>query len=396
MNHIIRIIVLSLLMILYYSCSPSHEIKSEKIIASWTELPTTNFPLMRGQYAMAYNSRHKKIVAYGGRTGFRDDFQNVNETWAFDYKIITWVNLEAKDSPPWRSGHTMVYDQVRDMIILFGGNDFTKVFNDLWQYDYSSNTWTNITPDFSPEARQMHGMVYVPDREVIIMFGGRKLNGGASFSDVWELNCKTYTWKKLNPKNNPKVSDHVNITYDQLADKVLLYIAPAIWAYDFDSNNWTELEPTNKPNLDHCSFIYEPQYNKSVLFGNIDESNRFNMIKIPYILLLLGIIGLVSFLVTKLIQWILPINIKGKKSFAIIYMATTIIQVMVIFVFLNSSNRHTWIFDYSTNNWTNITPRNMLNVRIEHDGMVYLEDEQVFVQYGGCCTDETLELKLNQ
>lgn len=72
---------------------------------------------------------------------------------------------------------------------------------------------------------------------------------------------------------------------------------------------------------------------------------------------------------------------------------------------MDGFRRQTWVFDYSTNSWTNITPRNMFSslnrlfnqgVRIEHDGMVYLEDEQVFVQYGGCCSDETLELKLNQ
>jgi N-acetylneuraminic acid mutarotase len=224
-----------------------------------------------------------------------------------------------------------VYDPVRDKLVLFGGNDFTKVFNDLWQYDYSSNTWINITPDYSPEARQLHGMVYVPDRDVILLFGGRRLNGGAAFSDIWELDCSTYTWTKLDPENNPGVSDHVNITYDLSAQKVLLYIAPDIWAYDFNSNDWTELLVDNKPNLDHSSFIYDPKHKKTVLFGNLDGFNRY-----------------------------------------------------------------TWIFDYSTNTWMNITPKNMLDVRIEHDWMVYLEDEQVFIQYGGCCSDATLELKLNR
>jgi len=338
MKHIIQIIVLPLLMILHSSPNFSQEIKRQKpnvvepVVATWSILPTKNFPSMRTDYAMAYNTHHKKIVAYGGRTGFRSDFQNVNETWAFDYKKYIWVNLEPRNSPPWRSSHTIVYDPGRDKVVLFAGNDFTKVFNDLWQYDYSSNTWTNITPDYSPEARQMHGMVYVPDRDVIIMFGGRRLNGEAAFSDIWELNCKTYTWKKLNPENNPRVSDHVNITYDQLADKALLYIAPAIWAYDFDTNNWTNLEPNNIPDLEHSSFIYEPKYKKSILFGNI----------------------------------------------------------------YGESGRYTWIFDYSTNSWSNITPRNMFDIRIEHDGMVYLKDEHVFVQYGGPFSDLTLELKLTQ
>ena len=126
--------MLPLLMILHCSPNFSQEKKSEQpnvvepVVATRTQLPTKNFPLMRTDYAMAYNTHHKKIVAYGGRTGFRSDFQNVNETWAFDYTKKTWVNLEPKNSPPWRSSHTIVYDPVRDNVIMFAGNDFTKVF----------------------------------------------------------------------------------------------------------------------------------------------------------------------------------------------------------------------------------------------------------------------------
>lgn len=402
MKQVIQLVALSLLMILQCSCNFSQDRKSEKISANWTKLPTTNFPLMRGEYALAYNSKYKKIVAYGGRTGFRSRtrFQNVNETWEFDYKKNTWVNLEAKNLPPWRANHSMVYDEVRNKVLMFGGGDFINAFNDLWQYDYSSNTWTNITPDYSPEARILHGMVYVPDRDVVIMYGGRKATGGVSFSDIWQLDCKTYTWKQLNPENNPGVADHVNITYDQSADKVLVYNTPAVWAYDFDSITWTKLESINNPILDHSSFMYETQYNKSVLFGNVEREGPSKMRIILYMFLILISIGLLSFLVCKSIQWFIPVNIKGKKSFWISYIAIATVQIAVVMLFINSKasnmERHTWIFDYSTISWTNITPRNMLGVRIEHDGMIYLEDEQVFIQYGGCCSDETLELKLDQ
>ena len=37
----------------------------------WTQLPTRNFPEIRSEYDMAYDTFHKKIIAYGGRTGFR-------------------------------------------------------------------------------------------------------------------------------------------------------------------------------------------------------------------------------------------------------------------------------------------------------------------------------------
>jgi len=54
----------------------------------------------------------------------------------------------------------------------------------------------------------------------------------------------------------------------------------------------------------------------------------------------------------------------------------------------------TWIFDYSENKWTNITPNNIPYEFTEHFDMVYLNDQNVFIQYGGCCTDKTLELKI--
>ena len=55
-------------------------------------------------------------------------------------------------------------------ILMFGGSDFTQVFNDLWEYDYNQNTWANRSTNTPPEARQMHGMVYVPDRDVVYYF----------------------------------------------------------------------------------------------------------------------------------------------------------------------------------------------------------------------------------
>ena len=45
---------------------------------------------MRTEFAMVYDSAHQKIIAYGGRD---IDFNNVNETWAFDAETATWTNL---------------------------------------------------------------------------------------------------------------------------------------------------------------------------------------------------------------------------------------------------------------------------------------------------------------
>lgn len=343
MTYIIwKIFVAILIGFFYFSCGGSkyagqqlHTAKKGDV-ATWMKL-ATNSPNMRVSYAMAYDTHHRKIIVHGGRSGFMD-FNNINETWAFDYKSKTWKNLKPINSPPWRSSHTMVYDPVRHKLLMFGGNDFKRAFNDLWEYDYDQNSWTELSPANPPESRQLHGMVYIPDRDVVIVFGGRRSNGGAAFADTWEFNCKTRTWTKLNPQNNPPVSDHVNITYDTSERKMILFTSPEIWAYDFDTADWTNLEPANSPVSNHSNLVYDSHNKKTILFGN----------------------------------------------------------------FRNPNSRQTWSFDYPENKWTNITPKKFPKIDftrasiIEHAGMVYLSDHDVFIQYGGCCSNQTLELKLNK
>ena len=292
---------------------------------------------MHSMNAMAYDTLYKKIINYGGRTGF-PDFDNVNETWAFDYKSCTWTNLKPTNSPPWRSSHSMVYDGLRHKVLMFGGNDFIQAYNDLWEYDYKQNTWTKRSTTNPPEGRQMHGMVYIPDRDVVIIFGGRRSDGGASFADTWEFNCKTSVWKRLNPEKIPPVSDHVNITYDRSVNKMILFTYSQTWAFDFDTKNWTRLITTNAPDNDHSNLVYSEHHEKSILFGTSNSS----------------------------------------------------------------SGMFTWIFDYSENSWTNITSNDFPTIDfyvhdiIEHDAIVYLNDHNIFIQYGCCCSDQTLELNLSK
>jgi len=341
MNHIIQKITLSLLMIVQLSCAqnesqlqPSTNTANDAI---WTQL-LANGPSMHANNAMVYDTLNKKIINYGGRSGF-PDFVVINETWAFDYNLTTWTNLNPAISPPWRTSHSMVYDELRHKVLMFGGDDFSKAFNDLWEYDYSQNTWTKRSTNTPPKARQIHGMVYIPDRDVVMIFGGRRSDGGASFADTWEFNCETSVWRKLNPENSPPVSDHVNMTYDKSAEKVLLFTNFQTWALNLDTENWTRLDAANPPDSDHSNFVYSDHHQKSILFG--DSRSTQNMI--------------------------------------------------------------TWTFNYSENSWTDITSGNFPTINfngnppvIEHDALVYLNDLNVFIQYGGCCSEQTLELSLNK
>lgn len=327
-------IVILLFILVQISCDSSLGSQDD---ASWSVL-ATNYPEMRGEYAMAYDTLNKKIIAFGGRTGFRSDFQNVDETWTFDYSVPSWTKLEPSNAPPWRTNHTMTYDPKRHKTLLFGGNDFNQVFNDLWEFDYRQNEWTNLSPSNPPEARQMHGMTYVPEQDVLVLFGGRRLDGGAAFNDLWMYDYALNEWKELNPSNSPPNQDHVNLAYHTSENLLILYTGaeenrtPRTWAYNFESNNWRDLRTINIPEGDHTSLVYDEIGENLILFGS-------------------------------------------KPS---------------------SRSMRTWKFDYSENSWQDITPWLMPGEYIEHDAMVYLSNYDVFIQYGGCCSDNTMELKISR
>lgn len=336
----------SLIFLFIYSCTSAQDSANvtdpevNQDIAVWTNI-STNHPSMTSAYAMAYDTDNKKIIVYGGRYVNFNTVTNtwadsvVNETWSFDYETSIWKNLNPATLPPWRVSNKMVYSTVSKKMIMFGGDNFSKSFNDLWEYDFEQNTWTELLPDNPPDAREMHGLSYIPDQDAIIMFGGRRTNGGAEFNDIWKYIYGTNKWNELNPPNNPPSYDHVDIIYYRSVNKIIL-ITPGdakTWAYDLDNNIWTDLNTSDSPQTGHYSLVYDPINDKAILFGF--SSNPSGMV--------------------------------------------------------------TYKFDYLENSWTNITPNNMPGPElIEHTRMVYINDNNVFIEYGGHLTYATLELKLRK
>ena len=338
-NYMKIFLICDLLLAFIFSCSSSDPAQITPPIgpglADWAPLSTTG-PPMKTEFSMVYAAFHEQIIAFGGRD---KNFDNVNETWAYDYKAKTWTNLQPAFGPLWRANHAMIYDPARNKTVMFGGDDFTRSFNDLWEYDYGLNTWTELSPNNPPAARQMHGMVYDTEHEVVIMFGGRRTGGGAAFNDTWEYNHATNSWRSLHPLQSPPIQDHVNLAYDEMHQKTILFSGPinhnraniGTWVYDYQTNNWSTLNAENSPTGDHSSFIYNPNRGKSLLFGNTDAGNAME----------------------------------------------------------------TWIFDYASNDWTLIASPELPSYR-EHFGMAYNEAQDAFILIGGFPNNDSWLLRVNE
>ena len=81
----------------------------------------------------------------------------------------------------------MAYDEARGVAVLFGGFDGTWDLSDTWLWDGAQWKVTNVG---GPIERYGHTMVYDPIRKVVVLFGGA---GPDPLGDTWELSGST--WK---------------------------------------------------------------------------------------------------------------------------------------------------------------------------------------------------------
>lgn len=115
-----------------------------------------------------------------------------------------WIQMRVTPSPSPRWGHGMVYDPVRQRIVLFGGENGQNQLADTWEWDGAR--WHQVPTPVSPSARQNPLMAYDPSRQRVVLYGGiagRFTPGGriTPLNDTWEWDgrCWTERWPVLPP-----------------------------------------------------------------------------------------------------------------------------------------------------------------------------------------------------
>lgn len=111
-----------------------------------------------GPTAMAYDSARGVCVALAA-----------NGT--FEWQAGTFVPVATAAAPPPRRSAALVYDALRERMVLFGGNDGGAASRgDVWEYD--GVTWTQRLPFGLVPRRERHAMVYDPELDVVRVFAG--------------------------------------------------------------------------------------------------------------------------------------------------------------------------------------------------------------------------------
>lgn len=204
-----------------------------------------------------------------------------------------WVQVSAPAAtPPARMNQSMVHRPKSDDFLLFGGVyldqpgspvSASTLLGDTWSYAPATNEWREIAPaGVSPSARTGQQMVFCPDRDVALLFGGQDASL-ASLDDLWELDPELQQWTDLRPHGQrPSGRVEAAMGYDETSHTVLLFggstssslgdeatLLDDLWRYDATSNTWEELHlDGRRPGPRRwASLAYDSVSHKMFLFG---------------------------------------------------------------------------------------------------------------------------------
>jgi uncharacterized protein (TIGR03437 family) len=240
----------------------------------WRLLPqSAESPEPRVDGTIVYSPRERAVILFGGQGG-----SLLNDVWSYNLRTQLWTRLNPTGvAPAPRLGHTSVFDTARNRLVVFGGQA-RGFFSDVWALDLSSNTWRQLSAEGTgPSTRYGHSAIYDPRGDRMIITHG--FTSAGRFDDTWAFDFNTNTWTNLNPQGaKPLRRCLQHAAYDTLRHRLLLYggcssgSGPCpqadLWALDLETNRWTLLAEVSMPaGRQHNGLAYDEAKGRLVIHG---------------------------------------------------------------------------------------------------------------------------------
>ncbi|MDX2180917.1 MAG: kelch repeat-containing protein, partial [Bryobacteraceae bacterium] len=161
---------------------------------TYTLLPAGGTPPTgRVDGTIGYDPSGASLYLFGGQ-----DNAARNDLWVYSLRESRWREITtggAKPAPRW--GHTLAVDPVRRRLIVFGGQA-SGFFSDVWAFDISAGTWTELAPnDRGPSRRYGHSGVYDPRGDRLVISHG--FTNAGRFDDTWSFDFASNSWRNITP-----------------------------------------------------------------------------------------------------------------------------------------------------------------------------------------------------
>jgi len=261
--------------------SSAHNDTWEYDIASndWVRICSDNIcpPWKRSYASMAYDNDSKIAVMYGGYA--EDSTTILTDTWEYDVATNTWENWTAAFRPRGLTSHSMVYDAVDQRMILVGRG---VASTEVWAYGQMTHTWTNMSTIGGPSKRYGFalGYSYQPGHHRVVLFGGAEVM--TLYDETWEYNYVTNTWSQVNPVEKPSARTGASMTYNfkQSIEGLTLFGGNSwsmeTWRYNWTGGtpDWTQLMLISNPapGRTNHGLAYDPGHGKMILYGGTSST----------------------------------------------------------------------------------------------------------------------------
>ncbi len=170
---------------------------------TWTERHPGHAPSSRSDSEVAYDRADDAVLVVGGFDGS----EYLGDVWSYNPTVDAWAPRPSSVEPSRRADGRMVYIGGQGRFLLFGGNDYSGPnfsfhhLSDTWAYNWSANAWTLLPEVIGPEARDYPILALDPSAGEVLLTSG--FGNGTSLSDLWGFNLTENTWSDLTPTVSP-------------------------------------------------------------------------------------------------------------------------------------------------------------------------------------------------
>jgi len=231
----------------------------------WTDLT----PRLRRSASMVTDTLNHRVILFGGTNQSLSN-EWFNDVWEMPLdgaRACAWHQLSPSGTPPGGRGSAGVaYDPVHQRMLIFGGQNPTAQYGDIWSLSLTAGaeSWQQLAPSgTTPPVRLGAFAAYDPARNAFVIFGGL---GAEWYHDLWLLNLDSVVWHHLTPSGNvPGQRFNAASFYHAPTGRMCIFGGRGIgvtyndlWALDLTPGNerWAQLSPGGTVPSGRYEFAY--------------------------------------------------------------------------------------------------------------------------------------------
>jgi hypothetical protein len=230
---------------------------------------------------LAADDEGRQLFVFGGRGA---DSTALGDAWLYSFADRAWKPVEAAGPEP-RFGHAVAVDHKARRMLLFGGQAADLFFNDSWEFDLATLSWTRLDDGTGPVPTPRYGLAAVLDADARMLIShGFTFEG--RFNDTWSFDADAAIWTDISPGDDgvrPLNRCLHEQAWEPATNTMLLYggcssgFGPCpqgdLWRFDPQTSVWTELTPAEGPAArTNPALVYDRSGERMILIGGLTDA----------------------------------------------------------------------------------------------------------------------------